>query len=83
MSSLNYISPSTGTHIGIAVQVYYNGVYNEVNFIMLTTATNNMIIEITATTMPATIPASRPLLEIPVPTLGVSGAPVKDKKMLI
>lgn len=38
-----------------------------------TNAVSMMTPEITATTMPATTPASRPLVEIPVPVLGVSG----------
>lgn len=47
---------------------------------MLTSAANMIIPEITATTTPATMPASRPLLEIPVPVLGVSGTPRINKK---
>lgn len=41
-----------------------------------TSAASIMTPDITATTMPATTPASRPLLEIPVPVLGVSGTPI-------
>lgn len=44
-------------------------------YCLLTSPANIMIPEITATTMPATMPASRPLLEIPVPVFGVSGIP--------
>lgn len=49
---------------------------------ILTSAAKMRTPEITATTIPATTPASRPLLEIPVPGFGVSVTPVKDSVIL-
>lgn len=47
---------------------------------MLTSPAKMSTPEITATTIPATTPASRPLLEIPVPVFGGSVTPVKESK---
>lgn len=51
--------------------------------IKLTNAANIITPEITATTMPAITPASRPLFEIPGSVLGVSGTPVIIKIVIV